>query len=105
MTKKYPSVLICSPQHESKRYCWDDWKENVTSFTYPNFDVLLVDNSPDNSFRKEIADEKAYVIHIKPKSKSLIHILAESHEQCRQFAIARGYDYMLHLETDVFPPP
>ena len=30
--------------------------------------------------------------------------LATSHELCRQYAIRHNYDYMLHLETDVFPP-
>ena len=32
------------------------------------------------------------------------HILAKSHERCRKYALENNFDYMLHLETDIFPP-
>ena len=35
---------------------------------------------------------------------SVISRMAMSHNDCREYAIKYGYDYILHLETDVFPP-
>ena len=35
---------------------------------------------------------------------SVLDRLGTSHELCRQYAIRNNYDYMFHLETDVFPP-
>ena len=35
---------------------------------------------------------------------SVLKRLALSHELCRQYALRNKYDYILHLETDVFPP-
>ena len=60
---KFPKVLIAAPQHDSKKYCWEEWKERVNSLTYPNYEVFLADNSLDDTFSKEIkADGFSYDI-------------------------------------------
>ncbi len=101
----YPSVLIAAPQNVSKRYCWDEWIENVKLFSYPNFNVLLVDNSDDNgAFSKEIAKEGAMSYHIKPKNKTVPALMAESLEYVRTMCLRNNYDFMLSLETDILPP-
>ena len=30
--------------------------------------------------------------------------MAKSHDECRKKALDGGYDYLLHLESDIFPP-
>ena len=99
-------VLVCGPQADVKDYCFDEWAENVKNFTYPNYDVFLADNSLDKEFAKKIESKGFKCINItnKDNSESVLKRLATSHELCRQYAISNKYDYMLHLETDVFPP-
>lgn len=105
---KYPKVLVAGPQNIAKKYCFDDWLANVKSFTYPNFGIYLSDNSEKNDFSKYINKQGDVLCEwIKPKSPSqfVLERMAQSHDMCRQMALHHDWDYLLHLETDVFPPP
>ena len=101
---EFPKVLVCAPQHESKDYCFDKWAERVKNLTYPNYEVLLADNSPDKEYLKKIKSHGFKTTFIKDKGKGIISKMAEAHESCREYALRNNFDYMLHLETDVFPP-
>lgn len=103
---EFPKVLICSPQHESKMYAFNHWLNNVSNFTYPKdrFDVLLADNSLTDNNVNYIKSKGINAVHIQKNPKGLDFTINDSHEYCRKYAIENGYDYMLHLETDVIPP-
>lgn len=101
----YPKVLLACPQSDVKSYCFEAWLENISRFTYPNFAVFLADNSLTKNFANKIGDLGLSVIWVKPFGKSLMQRIAESHELCRQFALQYNFDYLFHLESDVFPPP
>ena len=105
-----PKVLVCAPTSIDKDYCFNDWIENVGSFTYPNFDVFLCDNSKDREYSKTINSYvqhnhqfSFFCFHYPLENQPLIEKIAYSHDVCSHIAITRHYDYMLHLETDVFP--
>jgi hypothetical protein len=106
MNYRRKKVLVCGPQSDVKSYCFDDWSENVKNFTYPDYDVFLADNSLTKDFSEYIKSKGFDCINItdKDNDKSVLKRLAISHELCRQYALKKGYDYILHLETDVFPP-
>ena len=99
-------VLVCAPQSDVKRYCFDEWAENVKNFTYPHYDVFIADNSLTKDFSEEIKEKGFKCINITndENKKSVLKRLATSHELCRQYALRNNYDYVFHLETDVFPP-
>lgn len=101
---KYPSVLVACPQSDVKAYCFDDWLMNVIRFTYPNFAVYMADNSSKNNFSRKIRQLGIGCDWVKPFGKSLMQRMAESHELCRKVALEKGFQYLLHLESDVFPP-
>lgn len=101
---EFPKVLVCSPQHESKDYCFDEWVERVKNLTYPNYEVLLADNSETREYCKKIESHGIKTIYIRDKGKGIINKMAEAHESCRKYALRNNFDYMLHLETDVIPP-
>jgi hypothetical protein len=87
------------------------------NFTYPNFDVKLFDNTMDqgifagymNDYVKKHHGQKAKfeALHTvsmhNMKSDSVIERMARSHNDCRDFTLRMNYDYLLHLETDLFP--
>jgi hypothetical protein len=114
----FPKVLVSAPQAAAKKYCFERFIDNVMQFSYPNFDVKLFDNTNDQgNFSSYMND---YVIKNHGKnakfealnslemhkisSDSVIARMARSHNDCRDFALRLGYDYLLHLETDLFPP-
>jgi hypothetical protein len=119
MKDSFPKILVASPTSINKDYCFDQWIDNVFSFTYPNFDVVMFDNTNDDGkyadeitkrtwdkYGKKLIRFKAYnSLKINGvKINSLCTKLALSHNDCRDFFLGKNYDYLLHLESDIFPP-
>jgi hypothetical protein len=97
-------VLLACPTNEVKDYCFERWLDNVASFTYPNFAVFMADNSETKSYSKKIQKAGISVEWVKPRGKALMKRIAESHELCRRYALHFNFDYLFHLESDIFPP-
>jgi hypothetical protein len=103
----YPRILIGAPQSDKKRYCFDAWAENILNFSYPkeNIDVFLVDNSDTPEFSEYIKSKYGFgCVHIPKRGRDIRLVMAQCHEAVRRQAIKGKYDYLLHLETDIFPP-
>jgi hypothetical protein len=108
-----PKVLVSAPTANVKNYCFHAWIENVMNFTYPNFEVRLFDNSIDNGknaqylnaeYKKLFNDNKFTATHSKTDHiNSVIERMCVSHNLCRENTLNGGFEYLLHLETDVFP--
>jgi hypothetical protein len=105
-------VLISSPTADVKDYCFDSWIKNVSNFTYENSEIFICDNSITRDYFIELKKryshlgERFNVARVTPSQFNLSykHILAKSHDKCRVYALENDFDYLLHLETDVFPP-
>jgi hypothetical protein len=118
MQNNFHKILICAPTASAKNYCFDAWIDNVMSFTYPNFEIRLFDNTLDNGVNAKYLNEKFYskygksdkflaqnsmVLHSIKKDESVISRMCVSHNDCRDYMLNNRFDIMLHLETDVFP--
>ncbi len=99
---KYPKVLVGAPVSDHHEYCIDTFIETLKTLTYPNFDILLVDNSKDDRFFNKI--KKVFPTIKYPYHKSVKVRLAESRNILREKTINEGYDYMFNLDQDVVPP-
>lgn len=117
-----PKVLITAPTASAKNYCFAEWIENVMNFTYPFFEVRLYDNTNDGGanakylneyvrknhcavgFDQKFYCENSFIKNNVKPSSSVIENMCLSHNDCRYYALKNGYEYTLHLETDVFPP-
>lgn len=115
----FKKVLVSAPTSKEKNYCFDSWIKNVMDFKYPNFDIALFDNTPDGGNNAEYLNQRVIELYgnykmfkalnsfrinkIKNPPKSIIERICISHNDCRQTFINGKYDYLLHLETDVFP--
>jgi hypothetical protein len=101
-----PKVLVACPTYKGKAYCLDAWAENVKSFTYLNYDVLLVDNTNDDGeHAQEIRDRTGFTVihHYNKDAKTINYIMAECNEEIRKYFLENDYDYLFSLESDVFP--
>lgn len=113
----FPRVLVSAPTAVAKKYCFDDWLDNVMGFTYPNYNVILFDNTDDNGeFTKYMNVVRRYRYGYNNKflaansldlnnssAKDVIEKMCISHNDCARYALLNNYDYLLHLESDVFP--
>jgi hypothetical protein len=103
-------VLVSSPTADIKDYCFNEWISNVKQFTYPNFEIMICDNSELREYyidlKKNYEDDKTHFHRVTPSQYNLSfkNILAKSHDRCRLYALENDFDYLLHLETDIFPP-
>lgn len=109
-----PKVLVCTPTSFTKDYCFKEWIENVINFTYPNFDIYICDNTAfeenpnySNYIKEYLADnytKPVKITYLLIHGANLLQRIALTHEECRGYCVQKDYDYMLHLESDVFPP-
>lgn len=44
----FKKVLIAAPTSAYKHYCFEDWLDNALKIQYPNFKIVLFDNTSDD---------------------------------------------------------
>lgn len=100
-----PKILVAAPQASVKNYCFLDWYLNIKRLSYPDalIDVFLADNSDTKDNAEFIKSLGINVKYIPKKGRGIIEVMSECHQICLDEAIKGNYDYMLHLETDIFP--
>lgn len=99
----YPKILIGCPTYEGKEYCLNQYIQAIKSLTYPNYDILLIDNSKDNDYFEKIKKLNIPVVKDTPVQTSHDSIV-QSRNILRKHLLERDYDYFLSLEQDVIPP-
>ncbi len=100
MTK--PKILVGCPTSFHKEYALEQYIKAVKSLTYPNIDILLVDNSEDDVYFKKI---KKFLPAIKgPYFESARDRIVASRNILREKVLKGNYDYFFSLEQDVLPP-
>lgn len=97
-------ILVGIPTNSIKNYCWQEFKSALLNLTYPDVEILFVDNSKDQKNRHFIRKQGFECAYINPGKKDIKQVMAESHELLRQEAIKRGAD-LFHLESDIIAPP
>lgn len=99
-----PRVLIGCPTYHRYKYCIDEYFEAIKALDYTNYDLLLVDNSPDETFYRYLISKGIpadRIDYCEPARERIVR----SRNLLRQRAIDEGYDYFLSLEQDVIACP
>lgn len=101
---KLPRVLIGVCTYEGKDYIWPKFKENLAQLSYPNYDVMIVDNGKDNKYARRIKKECDFIVKHIPRAINSRIGHAESLNTIRDYFLANNYDYLLLVESDLLPP-
>lgn len=96
-------VLVFSPTYEGKEYCRKEFVDNVKKFTYPNYDFLMIDNSKSGNYFHKLQAEGVPIVRV-PRGDNSRIALANAQNYARKYALDNDYDYVLSLESDLFPP-
>jgi len=105
-----PKILIVTPTSYHKDYCLEKWAYSISQLTYDNLDILILDNTLENEhvniFNKFKFRPNTYVMHVPKRDtdKDIRFTMLRCNEISRIFAIKNNYDYILSIESDVFPP-
>lgn len=97
-----PKILVGCPTSNHKGYCFEEYLKGIKSLTYPNFGVLLIDNSESNEYYDKIK-EKISIIKDKWFENARERIV-HSRNILREKVLNENYDYFLSLEQDIIPP-
>lgn len=102
-----PKVLVTCPVYDGKEYCFQKWVNMAKSLTYPNYDILVVDNSKTEDFYNKYKDQIP-MIHLTfgPEEKDdNMYRVCRSMNEVRKHFLKGGYDYWMNIEADNIPPP
>jgi len=97
-------VLIGSPIHEHKEYVVREFLDNVRTLE-GDFDFVAVDNTRLPDFASKLKTEYPdFWFERVPWCSNAFYRMVLSYNKIREIAMNGGYDYLLTLECDVFPP-
>tara|TARA_Y100000310_G_scaffold324935_1_gene387578 strand:- start:507 stop:1199 length:693 start_codon:yes stop_codon:yes gene_type:complete len=99
-----PKVLVGTPICDWYEYCWDEFYEAVNRMDYPNYDLLFVDNSKDDSFYKQLLLKGVPVVRAGFEHERARDRMIHGRNLLRHKALTEGYDYFCNIEQDVIPP-
>ncbi len=103
MTKMKQKILVGCPTCDLYQYCIEEYLSAITSLTYKEYDILLVDNSKGNDYMSMLVKKGINVIKDGYKERAIDRIVS-SRNLLRRYAIDNKYDYLLMIEQDVIPP-
>ncbi len=97
-----PKVLVGAPVSSMHAYCTKEFIQAIKSFEYPNYDILLVDNSKTDKFYNKIKGiVPAVRIDYELRARERV---SKAHNLLRETALKGKYDYLFILDQDVIPP-
>lgn len=99
----FPYVLIGAPTNIRKEYILERYIGRLKELTYPNYEIVLADNSKSDEFKKKIESYGIKCLKTDWYEGSRARIV-ESRNALRQYMLENNFDYYLSIETDVIPP-
>jgi len=104
---KWPKILVFTPTYVGKDYCLEKFIQNCKNLTYPNFEHIFLDNSNDQGVYYNKLCRKLKPLGIKvfrvQRGNSSREALARAQNKAREVFLAGNYEYLMSLESDIFP--
>lgn len=100
---EYPKVLVATTIYEGKDYIFERFWNNLKNLTYPNYEILIVDNSKTKKYYSKLKRMGVPVVHTKRGANSR-EAHAKSLNKIREHVLKGGFDYWLSVESDLIPP-
>ena len=102
-----PKVLIVTPIFDEKDYCLEEYLDNITKLDYDNYDWLIIDNSRENWFFEKLqwlSEHYKFTPFKVPRGANSREAINNAMNFARGVMLERDYQYMLVVESDLFPP-
>ncbi len=103
---KLPKILVACPNHVIKEYAFQEWINNVKSLTYSNYDILVIDNSPNDSDFMDRYKDQVPIKHIDTTDIEELMVLRLnlSYEEIRKEFLSGDYQRLMIIESDIITP-
>jgi len=103
---KVPKILVTCPTHQCKEYSMQQWIDMAKNLTYPNYDILMVDNSPDDSYVKKWGNQVP-MIHLPNQDQDpqrMGNRICASMSVIQKHFLKGNYTHWMNIEADNIPP-
>lgn len=100
----YPKILVGAPVCKHYDYCLDKYLIALKNFDYPNYDILLIDNSDDESFYEKLKSLNIPVIRKGNENPSIKMKMIIGRNYLREKVLNEKYEWFFNLDQDVIPP-
>ena len=108
-------LLIGVVTYNGHEYCLEEFLKGIANLSYPEFDLIFIDNSEDKGEYKELIQSKAKE---KLKGKKVrVKVIKDTNSYPSKFEKINGgrlllkeqlqkadYKYFMHLDSDIIPP-
>ena len=101
---KMDKILIGIVTYEGKNYCFKQFSHFLRSITYPNIDIVFVDNSFTPENKNSLIKQGFNAVWLR-KGKTDKEIMANCNEWLREYALQYHFSHLLSLESDIIPCP
>lgn len=102
-----PKVLVGIVTYEGKDYAWNKLYNAIKNFDYPNFEVLIVDNTRNKHYYKQLVErtKKNDFITVSRAERGANTRIAHANSLnvIRQKVLDDDFDYLLTIESDLAP--
>lgn len=98
-------VLVTCPTFDGKEYCFQKWIDMAKNLSYPNYDILVVDNSKTEAFFDKYKTQIP-MIHLDftgQKDDGMYRVCRSMAEVQRHF-LKGNYTHWMNIEADNIPP-
>lgn len=109
---KLPKILLAFPTSDNKDYCLDEFLLQLSKFTYPDLNMLIIDNSHKerrkflfDKFEKYNIQSKIIYMYYYQSDLTFRELIKDCHNIIRDFALKTNCDYVYFLESDHFTAP
>ncbi|MAG07353.1 hypothetical protein CMI46_00885 [Candidatus Pacearchaeota archaeon] len=99
-------ILVAAPISEHCEYCIEKFLKSIKEIDYPNYDILLIDNSRNHEFVNSLKKKHANVLfnYLKLKEKFNLERVCITRNKILEFALKNNYSHVLMLDSDVIVP-
>lgn len=100
-----PKVMVSCPTHVSKEYAHQAWIDMAKSLDYPNYEILVVDNSPTRDCYERWKDQIPMAYLDSDPSWDQCMRMGRSMEIVRRKFLRDDFTWWFNVEIDVIPDP
>lgn len=100
-------ILVAAPTFEGMDYCFNDFVNCLKTLDKDNFTykILIVDNSKSKKYFRKINKIKGIkVIYDDSDEEDNFKRLISSRNKILEYAVKKGFDYLLMMDVDVMIP-
>jgi len=100
---KVPKILVGAPHWDKKDYILGRYATRIRDLDYPNYDILIADNSSDETHLNVLEAMGLPAIWVNTGNTARERV-RDSRNAIREYALEHDYDFVFFYDTDIIAP-